>query len=112
MYSIGDDLTSAIGDAGGGPMSQNWTWPIRLFHRPLAELPRQRAAMHAELARRFRDVEAGRGERLVDPLPFERLDRGRPRADRLGGIALGLAERGLDIVGVWKAWRDSAARRA
>ncbi len=45
------------------------------LQRALLELSRECPTMHAQLARSFRDVEAGRRHRFVDHFPFVRLDR-------------------------------------
>src|SRR6185312_905712 len=66
----------------------------------LLELARQRTPMHAEAARGFGDVEVGLDQHLVDTLPFERLERGRPIRDRGAYISLRAIEGCLDIVGV------------
>src|SRR4051794_14222055 len=70
------------------------------LHRPFLELPRQRPPVHSESSCRFRDVEVGLDQGLVDAFPFQRLDRGRPGVERDLGIACGLVEGGLDVVGV------------
>src|SRR3546814_12343966 len=67
---------------------------------PCLELSRERAAVHPEPACRLRYVESGLDERLVDMLPFDGLDRGRPRVERGVDIAFGALERRLAIVGV------------
>lgn len=55
--------------------------------------------MHAEAARGLGYVEIALDQRLVDIFPFQRLDQ-LAAVQRHGGIALALAERLLDIVGV------------
>src|SRR5690606_36784340 len=74
--------------------------PRRLLELLLAQLAGEGAAVHAEAAGGFGDVEAGFGQDLADPLPFQGLDRGRALAKADFGIALGLAEVGLDVFGV------------
>jgi len=56
--------------------------------------------MHAQPPRGFRDVEIRLDQRLMDALPFERLDRGRPHVERDLGVAFGLVEGGFDVVGI------------
>src|SRR5690606_29837915 len=72
----------------------------RLLHPPLLQLPRQRAPVHAELARGFGNVEVGGGQRFVDVLPLQGLDRGLPPGQFDLGIAAFAVEGRLDVVGV------------
>src|SRR5690606_15898871 len=73
---------------------------IMLLDLLFTELACQSAPMHAESTRGFRDVEAGLGQRFVDALPLQRLDRGRAVGQfDLGGTG-SAAEGGLDVVSV------------
>ena len=51
-------------------------------HRALLQFARQGPAMHAEAAGCFRDIAAGFGQHLVDPLPFQRLEVAAVRQER------------------------------
>src|SRR5690606_12895721 len=66
----------------------------------LLELACQRAPVHAQPARGFRYVEVGFDQRLMNPLPFERFQRGAAARQRHLSIALGLAESRFDLIGV------------
>ncbi|TDR35197.1 hypothetical protein DES43_1103 [Aquamicrobium defluvii] len=66
----------------------------------LPKLARQRAPVHAQPARGLRYVEVGFDQRLMNPLSFERLQRGATTRQRHPGIAFGLAESRLDLIGV------------
>ena len=56
--------------------------------------------MHPQSSRRFGHIEAGVGEHFVDPLPFNRLDRCLPFADRHLCIATNFTESAFDVVGI------------
>src|SRR5882672_3688823 len=62
------------------------------------EFPCERAAVHSEAPGSLRDVKASLGEHLVNPLPFQGLDRGLSFGEAYVGIPLGAAERRFDVV--------------
>src|SRR5690606_733745 len=74
--------------------------PSVLLHALLLQLARESAAMNAEPPRGFGNVEVGVYQRLMNALPLERLDRGGSTGERDFGVAGGLAEGFLDVVGV------------
>ena len=69
-------------------------------HPLLAQLARERAAVHAQPAGGLGDVEVGLGQHFVDALPFERLDGAGAVGQLDFRVAFGEAEGGLDVVGV------------
>ena len=84
----------------------------RSRHPPLFQLARQRAAVHAEPPRGLGDVEVGLGQRLVDALPFQRLDRGRRARSAAPRRRRPPCRRRLRCRRCWTAWPGSGRRRA
>jgi len=74
--------------------------PPYLFDALLFQFARQGATVHAQASGRLRNIEIGLGQRLVNALPFQRLDRGGAFGQFDGHFAFCPSERGFDVVGV------------
>src|SRR5689334_531864 len=101
------DLDSGHGGGGGASLvnsdkefAKSVADSHGLLDPLLFQLARQRAAVHAQAAGGFGDVEVGFGQHFVDVLPLQRFDGGGTVGQFDLGHAGDVQEGGFDIVGV------------
>ena len=73
---------------------------MRLFDPLLTQLSGQGAAVHAQTAGGFGDIEAGLCQGFVDAFPLQGFQIGFPGGEGNVRVAFGTQEGGFDVVGV------------